>query len=90
VVSEREVLAFDTDLIGAYGICVDISPTWWLGERAPARMRDAFAHALEHVASHKERLRPGVTIREMTFGGHVLAPPFQRQKYSCKLHGVGL
>jgi hypothetical protein len=53
-------------------------------------MRDAFAHALEHVASHKERLRPGVTIREMTFGGHVLAPPFQRQKYSCKLHGVGL
>lgn len=90
VVAEGEVLAFDTDLIGAYGVCVDISRTWWLGERAPTRMRDAFAHGLEHVADHKARLRPGVTIREMTFGGHELRPEFQRQKYSCKLHGVGL
>jgi Xaa-Pro aminopeptidase len=74
VVSEGEVLAFDTDLIGAYGVCVDISRTWWLGDRAPARMRDAFAHGLEHVASHKERLRPGVTIREMAFGGTCWRP----------------
>ena len=47
-------------------------------------------HALDHIASHKERLRPGVTVRELTFGGHQLRPEFYRQKYSCKMHGVGL
>ncbi len=91
VVSEGEILAFDTDLIGCYGICVDISRTWWIGDGpAPAPMRDAYAHALDHIADHKARLRPGVSIRELTFGGHVLRPEFQRQKYSCKMHGVGL
>jgi Xaa-Pro aminopeptidase len=91
VVSPSEILAFDTDLIGTYGFCVDISRSWWLGEdRAPEPMRDAMAHALEHIASHKERLRAGVSIRDLVHGGHELRPEFQAQKYSCKMHGVGL
>ncbi len=86
-----EVLAFDTDLIGCYGFCIDISRTWWMGEdRAPAPVRAAFAEALDHIADHKARLRPGVSIRELVFGGHVLSPWNQTQKYSCKMHGVGL
>jgi Xaa-Pro aminopeptidase len=86
-----EVLAFDTDLIGCYGFCIDISRTWWMGDdRAPAPVRAAFAEALDHIADHKARLRPGVSIRELVFGGHVLSPQNQRQKYSCKMHGVGL
>ncbi|MFN3824679.1 MAG: dimethylsulfonioproprionate lyase DddP [Pseudorhodobacter sp.] len=91
IVQENEILAFDTDLIGAYGICIDISRTWWIGEHAPRPdMVTAMRHARDHLDSHFERLRPGVTIRELTHGGHVLAPGYQRQKYSCKMHGVGL
>ncbi len=37
-----------------------------------------------------DMLRPGVSIRALTFGSHTLAPQFQRQKYSCRMHGVGL
>ena len=33
---------------------------------------------------------PAVTVRELTHGGHQLAPHYERQKYSCKMHGVGL
>jgi Xaa-Pro aminopeptidase len=91
VVSKGEILAFDTDLIGTYGICVDISRTWWIGDgKAPARMRDAMRHGLDHIEDHKARLRPGVTIRELALGGHELRPEFQKQKYSVKIHGVGL
>jgi Xaa-Pro aminopeptidase len=91
VIATDRILAFDTDLIGAYGICVDVSRTWWLGEgKAPERMRDAMRHGLDHLASHKERLRPGVTVRELVHGGHELRPEFRKQKYSCKMHGVGL
>ena len=35
VVRNNEIVAFDTDLVGSYGICVDISRTWWIGDKAP-------------------------------------------------------
>ena len=37
IVQNNEIVAFDTDLVGSYGICVDISRTWWVGDqrRAP-------------------------------------------------------
>lgn len=91
IVQPGEILAFDTDLIGCYGFCIDISRTWWLAEdHAPPRMRAAFAQALDHIRDHQARLRPGVSVRELVFGGHELAPDCQRQKYACKMHGVGL
>jgi len=50
----------------------------------------AMRHAREHIATDMAMLRPGISIRELTFGGHTLAPQYQRQKYSCRMHGVGL
>jgi hypothetical protein len=31
IVQNNEILAFDTDMIGAYGMCCDISRTWFSG-----------------------------------------------------------
>jgi Xaa-Pro aminopeptidase len=91
IVAPGDILAFDTDLIGCYGICVDISRTWVLGD-GPARadMRAAHAVAVEHIETNRAMLRPGVTVRDLVFGGHVLPPQHDRQKYSCRMHGVGL
>ena len=91
LVQNDEIVAFDTDLIGAYGFCIDISRTWWVGDSRPSNaMVSAFHHALDHIADHKARLRPGVTIEELVMQGHQLAPEYWAQKYSCKMHGVGL
>lgn len=91
IVQNNEIVAFDTDLIGAYGICIDISRTWWIGDRAPSQaMKDAFAHARDHINDHQSRLKPGVSIRELVMGGHQLGGQYWKQKYSCKMHGVGL
>jgi Xaa-Pro aminopeptidase len=91
LVQPDEIVAFDTDLIGCYGICIDISRTWWVGDARPTNeMISAMNHALDHIRDHQARLKPGVTIRELTFGGHRLDDRYQRQKYSCKMHGVGL
>ena len=35
IVQPNEILAFDTDLIGPYGYCADISRTWWIGDGTP-------------------------------------------------------
>ncbi len=91
IVQNNEIVAFDTDLVGSYGICVDISRTWWIGEDRPRPdMIYAMQHAHEHIMTNMEMIRPGVSIDELTFGTHVLDDKFQKQKYGCLMHGVGL
>jgi Xaa-Pro aminopeptidase len=91
IVQENEIVAFDTDLIGVYGICIDISRTWWIGDGRPSNaMVSAFHHALDHIRENMAMLKPGVTIPDLVHGGHRLAPEYDRQKYSCRMHGVGL
>ncbi len=91
IIRPNEIVAFDTDLVGAYGICIDISRTWWVGDARPTNaMVAAMHHAMDHIAVNRAMLKPGVSIRELTHGGHQLAPEYWKQKYSCKMHGVGL
>ena len=91
VVQPNEIVAFDTDLVGSYGICVDISRTWWVGDAKPrADMVAAMQHAHEHITTNMSYLRPGLMIPELIEMTHRLAPEFQRQKYGCQMHGVGL
>ncbi|WP_068115435.1 dimethylsulfonioproprionate lyase DddP [Tropicimonas marinistellae] len=91
VLQNNEILAFDTDLIGPYGICTDISRTWWIGDASPRQdMVDAMRHAHAHITENMAMLKPGVTIADLVHGGHKLAPAYWEQKYSCKFHGVGL
>lgn len=90
-VQNNEVLAFDTDLVGTYGICIDFSRTWWIGDGKPRDdMIYAMQHAHEHIMTNKELLKPGVSFKEITFGGHQLDEKYLKQKYGCKMHGVGL
>ncbi|WP_343079371.1 dimethylsulfonioproprionate lyase DddP [Ostreiculturibacter nitratireducens] len=91
IVQPNEIVAFDTDLIGSYGICIDISRTWWIGEAKPTNaMIYAMRHAHEHIMTNMQLLKPGVSIKELTFGGHHLDEQFRKQKYGCRMHGVGL
>lgn len=87
----NEILSFDTDLVGCYGICVDISRSWWIGDQKPRPdMIYAMQHSVEHIMTNMAMLRPGVTIDELVAGCHKLDDQFQAQKYGCFMHGVGL
>ena len=91
IVQAGEVVAFDTDLVGCYGMCVDISRTWWVGPGRPRpEMVAAMNHAREHVEANLAMLRPGLPLEEITRRGHRLAPEFRAQRYGCMAHGVGL
>ncbi len=90
-VNQNEILSFDTDLVGPYGICCDISRTWWLGDGpAPKRMVEAHRHAVEHIDYNTKLLHPGLNIEDYSRTAHRLDDKFQKQKYGCLAHGVGL
>ena len=91
IVQQNEIVAFDTDLIGAYGICTDISRTWWVGDARPGNeMIHAMRHAMDHIAANMELLRPGAMIPDIIAACHRLEDRYQKQKYGCMMHGVGL
>ena len=83
-------MAFDTDLIGAFGVCIDISRTWIAGTRSPdANQRDIFGRAEEVIHHNVDIVRPGITFRELTFDS--LLPDIEQfNHYSLQYHGVGM
>lgn len=91
ICQDNEIISFDTDLVGSYGICVDISRSWWIGDhKPPPDMVYAMQHGVEHIMQNMQMLKPGVMIPELSANTHVLDPQFQKLKYGCLMHGVGL
>ncbi|RJE88116.1 dimethylsulfonioproprionate lyase DddP [Paracoccus onubensis] len=90
IIGNNEILAWDTDLIGSYGMCVDISRSWFIGDGAPEpEMRRLHAIAHEHIMTNMQHIRPGVTFKELCHLGHHLTPEFLKNRYT-RFHGVGL
>ncbi len=91
IVQNNEILAFDTDLVSVYGICCDMSRSWFLGDGEPtAEMKRIYSYAVEHVEQNIQLLKPGVSFKTLSFSGHQLADEFVGRRYGCKMHGVGL
>ncbi|WP_282157999.1 dimethylsulfonioproprionate lyase DddP [Shimia thalassica] len=91
IVQNNEMVSLDTDLVGSYGICVDISRSWWIGDKPPRPdMIYAMQHGHEHIMTNMQMLKPGVNMQDLSRGCHRLDDQFQVQKYGCMMHGVGL
>ena len=90
IIEAGDFVAFDTDLIGSYGMCVDISRTWLCGGGKPTvEQQTIYDMAYEQIQHNMAMLKPGLTFKEMTFNSLVYDPDEYRH-YSCIYHGVGL
>ena len=89
-VQAGELLAFDTDLIGSYGICVDISRTWLIDSSHPSRAQQTlYDMAYEQVQANIQNLQAGLSWRELVAKSKAYDPQEYRH-YSSLYHGVGL
>ena len=91
VIDAGDLVAFDTDLVGPYGQCCDISRTWLAGPGRPTNeQRHLYAMAAEQIAFNRDLLRPGVSFRELTFSARTLPEDCVPNRYGVLFHGVGL
>ncbi len=91
VVKDGDLVAFDTDLIGPYGMCCDISRTWLVGDGPPSNeQRHLYQLAHDHIMENRELLKPGLGFVELTHKAHRLPEEYRAQQYSVICHGVGL
>jgi len=90
IVEAGELMGFDTDLIGAYGMCVDMSRTWLCGGGPPTPAQaDLFDRARETIDRNTELFRSGATLREIT--EQLWYPPVEDYNgYTVMAHGAGL
>ncbi len=91
IMHEGDIMAFDTDMIGLFGICCDVSRTWLVGDAdARPEQKELYRVAYDHIEENMDMLRPGTALRDLTFRGHELPEIYQATKYCVKMHGVGL
>lgn len=89
VIEEGDLVGYDTDLVGAYGMMVDISRTWVAGDVSPTPSQ-THTHelALEQIERNCELLTPGRSFSELTH--QAWTPPLADYRHYCVLyHGVG-
>lgn len=91
VVQEGELLAFDTDMIGPYGYCADLSRTWTIGHTPMSDLQaDLYAHAREQIEHNMALLRPGLSLSEFNAKSWRIPERFVACRYPVAIHGVGM
>jgi len=91
VMAAGEILAFDTDLIGPYGYCADLSRTWIVGDAEPsAYEKQIYRDAVDHIRMNTEALKPGIPLDDLTRVSQQLPAQYIEQRYGVVYHGVGL
>jgi len=90
VIERGDMVSFDTDLIGPYGYCCDISRSWVCGAPPSDEQRRIYADAHGHIEHNKALLKPGLSFRELTGRLCPLRDEFVSQRYGVAMHGVGL
>lgn len=91
IIQEGDIVAFDTDLIGVYGMCCDISRTWICGDAEPTReQKRIYRHAHEMVMHNMAILKPGMTFKEFSDKADLAPREFRHNRYGVLAHGVGL
>ena len=90
MVAAGELMGFDTDLVGSYGMCVDMSRTWLCGDGRPTPAQaDLFSLARETIERNTQLFQPGMALREIT--EQLWYPSVEEYNgYTVMAHGVGL
>jgi Xaa-Pro aminopeptidase len=91
VVTDGDLVALDTDLIGVDGYAVDISRTWLAGDRPPTvEQCRMFEAANAQITANIDLLRPGVAFRELAEKAHLPPEPLHSAANAAVVHGAGL
>ena len=91
VCQRGEMISFDTDMVGPYGYCADLSRAWTCGHTATTgTQRRIYATALDQITHNLGLIRPGMAFREFNEKSWRIPEIHQPYRYSLAVHGVGL
>jgi len=90
VIQNGEIVSFDTDMVGPYGYCADISRAFVEGHKFNEEQKKIYLMAVEHINYNSRLIKPGVSFTEFTEKSWKLPDEYYGNRYSCMVHGIGL
>ena len=90
VIQNGEIVSFDTDMVGPYGYCADISRAFVEGNKFNEDQKKLYLMAVEHINHNSRLIKPGVSFTEFTEKSWKLPDEYYGNRYSCMVHGIGL
>jgi len=90
VIQKGEIVSFDTDMVGPYGYCADISRAFVEGHKFNEDQKKLYLMAVEHINYNSRLIKPGMSFEEFTEKSWKLPEEYYGNRYSCMVHGIGL
>ena len=90
IIQKGDLVAFDTDMVGPYGYCADISRTFVEGGKLNDEQKKLHDLAYENIKYNEQLIKPGVTFREFAEKAWQLPDNCYDNHYPCQVHGVGM
>ncbi len=91
IIRPGEMVSFDTDMIGPYGYCADISRSYFCGPGRPSdEQRRLYRLAWEQIHFNMDLLKAGLSFRELAETAWKMPESCRANRYSVVIHGVGL
>jgi len=90
IIQSGEIVSFDTDMVGPYGYCADISRAFVEGNKFNPEQKKLYQMAVDHITYNAELIKPGLSFKEFTEKSWKLPEDYYGNRYSCMVHGIGL
>ncbi len=90
VIQKGEIVSFDTDMVGPYGYCADISRAFVEGHKFNDNQKKLYQMAIEQINHNYRLIKSGTSFKEFSEKSWKLPDEYYGNRYSCMLHGIGL
>jgi len=90
IIQSGEMVSFDTDMVGPYGYCADISRAFVEGHKFNKEQKELYLMATEHINHNSRLIKPGISFKEFTEKSWKLPDEYYGNRYTCMIHGIGL
>jgi len=90
IIEKGDIVAFDTDMVGPYGYCADISRTFVEGNIFSDEQKKLYELAVENIQHNKSLIKAGTSFREFAEKSWMLPSNCYDNHYPCIIHGIGL
>ena len=90
IIQSGEIVSFDTDMVGPYGYCADISRTFVEGNKFNEEQKKLYSMAVDQINHNYRLIKHGLSFREFTEKSWILPDEYYGNRYSVMLHGIGM
>ena len=90
IIQDKEIVSFDTDMVGPYGYCADISRAFVVGNKFNDDQKKLYSMAVEQIDYNSNLIKPGLSFKEFIEKSWNLPDDYYGNRYSCMVHGIGL